>query len=141
LINGLDGAHRNDPLVAQLAGAAVGAGRSCALKGVFGYMGAKAYPTATRGVAIGMSARALDSATHRSTYVDQDGHFDVFAGLAKAAVDVINPTAIATDFVLWGTTDYLEGLLNLKSAGGFRRNPFNQIVRSAAIFGGTDSAG
>ncbi|MGH9550989.1 MAG: hypothetical protein ACRD3W_16525 [Terriglobales bacterium] len=136
VLYGLDQVHTGDSIGQQITDFGLGAVKGAATKGAFEMIGKSTdLGIAGKGVAMGFSARALDTGLTSGTYYNQQGNFDLLGGLGTVAKTSLNPTALATDAVVFGAAHGLFKGLDLTTSGAISRSPFLTTVATGGTFG------
>ncbi|MBX9668303.1 MAG: hypothetical protein K2X93_11815 [Candidatus Obscuribacterales bacterium] len=139
---GLDQASPSDKLGIQLTDFTLGGLKGATLKGTLMGAGAFRGSPAVKGMAMGFAHRTVDAGLTRQTWIDAtSGEFSSRKGLLNTFFQAAEPKALATDAVLFGTTEFAVGRLNYASKGAFYRHPALPVVASGGIFGLGSGAG
>ncbi|MGH9552507.1 MAG: hypothetical protein ACRD3W_24210, partial [Terriglobales bacterium] len=141
LLYGLDQVHTGTGLQRELVDFGTGAAKGALTKGAFQMIGQSQLGIAGKGVLMGASSRILDGGLTPSTYYDANGKFDLLGGLEKTGAAAANPTALATDAVVFGVAHGLFKGLNATTSGALERSPFFTTVATGGTYGFVSGAG
>lgn len=141
LAYGFDQMHSSDSIGTQLLdfgwGAVKGAGLNYVMGKVAGVESIRGVnvPIAARGVAMGFSARAIDTTATRHTYIDANGNWDFALGGQRIKDNMLNKEALAFDLVAGGVTHGLIKGANIATRGFVAERPFIQTALTGTTFG------
>ncbi|HEY9777922.1 MAG TPA: hypothetical protein V6C81_29440 [Planktothrix sp.] len=138
LLFGADQVHAGCSLKTGLTDFALGASKGALTKGVFEMVGAnETLNWAERGVAMGVSSRALDVGLTRSTYLDKNGQLDLSGGTSNVFRSAFNYQSLAIDSITFGVAHYGFAKLNQVAGETFLGSKLGQNMTSGAFFGFT----
>lgn len=141
LAYGFDQMHEGDSVGTQLVDFGWGAVKGMGLNYAMGKIASVesirgvGVPIAARGVAMGLSARAIDTTATRRTYLDANGNWDFALGGQRISENLLNKEALMFDFVAGGVSHGLIKGANVATRGFVAERPFIQTALTGTTFG------
>jgi glycine/D-amino acid oxidase-like deaminating enzyme len=123
LTNSVNDITPSDGLGGMVADATMGAAKGYALSLTFEKMGKMRMSVAKRGTVLGVLNRTETNLLTARNYRDQNGQIDIGQGLGAAALNALNPAALATDVAGGLASRSLAGALDGRFNGILSKNP------------------
>lgn len=119
----LAAAKPHEDAAAQVLDGTLGAARGLLLNGAYSKAASLDLSMPVAGVALGVSSRALDTALSKESYINKEtGSFSPAQASVLVASETLNPRAVLTDFVIFGSTRKLLAEANKFAAGGIQKS-------------------
>lgn len=138
----LDAMNPADSLSVQALDGLMGGAKGGLLKGTFHLLGKKDLPVASKGVALGVAANAVETGLTRSTYIDAaSGNFDLGKGLGHVAETSLSRQSLVTNALVFTAAHGVFAGADRLAGGFIKRSPLAANMVNGFSFGAVSGAG
>lgn len=135
-----------DSFEMQLTEFGMGAAKGAATKAIFNKVGnsnimsSGLWSVPAKGVALGISSRAIDVGLTPQNWLNQQGNFDATQGLGRTLSTALDPRSLALDVAIFGVAHGATSGINKLSGGFLDRSQALRNIAMGTTFGVTGGA-
>ncbi len=135
-----------DSFEMQLTEFGMGAAKGAATKAIFNKVGnsnimsSGLWSVPAKGVALGISSRAIDVGLTPQNWLNQQGNFDATQGLGRTLSTALDPRSLALDVAIFGVAHGATSGINKLSGGFLDRSQAMRNIAMGTTFGVTGGA-
>ncbi len=135
-----------DSFEMQLTEFGMGAAKGAATKAIFNKVGnsnimsSGLWSVPAKGVALGISSRAIDVGLTPQNWLNQQGNFDATQGIGRTLSTALDPKSLALDVAIFGVAHGATSGINRLSGGFLDRSQALRNIAMGTTFGVTGGA-